>query len=109
MIMELMMRNMYKMLEMMMDTMITELAGMMSTSMMNVPGRVLVGIKMMISCEVGTKVLGGMTVREEVDKVMMMTKLKLRNRGVVDMLKVEVLDNVGEIMRVEVREMTWMS
>ena len=109
MIMELMMRNMYEMLEMMMDKMITELAGMMRTSMMNVPGRVLVGIKMVISYRVGTKVLGGMTVRGEVDKVMMMTKLKLRNRGVVDMLNVEVLDRVGEIMRVEVREMTWMS
>ena len=45
----------------------------------------------------GTKVLGEMTNKREVDEVMMITKFKMRNREVLDMI-VEVWDSVGEML-----------
>ena len=41
--------------------------------------------------------LGEMTNKREVDEVMMMTKFKMRNREVLDMI-VEVWDSVGEML-----------
>ena len=41
--------------------------------------------------------LGEMTNKREVDEVMMITKFKMRNREVLDMI-VEVWDSVGEML-----------